>query len=332
LFRTIGPKRTRLVAQIVAAVIGAAFVIGLQVAAIQSYGTISRFSVLQSAALVRHAPAISSAFWWPARAALGDAAALAVLLSVGLLMAGLAVAIFSPRFGDYVVAAAGVVQARRRQRDGRNFRGGSPMRALRQKEWALLKRDPWLVSQTLMQLLYLLPPALLLWKSFAHGGGALVLLVPVLVMAAGQLAGGLSWLAISGEDAPDLVATAPVAPWAIMRAKIEAVMSGIALVFAPFVLLLALVSPYSALIAALGIAIAAASATAIQLWFRTQAKRSHFRRRQTSSRMATFAEAFSSITWAAAAALAAAGTWLAVITGLIALMVLAGTRLLAPRA
>ena len=39
LFRTIGPKRTRLVAQIVAAVIGAAFVIGLQVAAILSYGT-----------------------------------------------------------------------------------------------------------------------------------------------------------------------------------------------------------------------------------------------------------------------------------------------------
>ena len=42
LFRVIGPKRTRLVAQILAAVIGAAFVIGLQVAAILSYGTLSR--------------------------------------------------------------------------------------------------------------------------------------------------------------------------------------------------------------------------------------------------------------------------------------------------
>ena len=332
LFRTIGPKRTRLAAQIVAAVIGAAFVIGLQVAAIQSYGTISRFSVLQSAALLRHAPEIDSAVWLPARAALGDAAALAGLLGAGLLMAGLAVAVFSPRFGDYVVAAAGVAQSRRHQRAGGNFRGGSAVRALRWKEWALLRRDPWLVSQTLMQLLYLLPPALLLWKSFAHGSGALVLLVPVLVMAAGQLAGGLSWLAISGEDAPDLVATAPVQPAAIMRAKIEAVMAAIALVFAPFVLALALVAPTFALTAALGIAVAAGSATAIQLWFRSQAKRSHFRRRQTSSRMATFAEAFSSITWAATTALAAAGTWLAVMTGAVALMVLAGTRLLAPRA
>ena len=67
----------------------------------------------------------------------------------------------------------------------------------------------WLVSQTLMQILYLLPPAFLLWRSF-EGSEALLVLVPVLVMAAGQLAGGLAWLAISGEDAPDLVASAPV--------------------------------------------------------------------------------------------------------------------------
>ncbi|WP_204307097.1 hypothetical protein, partial [Klebsiella aerogenes] len=68
---------------------------------------------------------------------------------------------------------------------------------------------PWLMSQTLMQMLYLLPPALLLWQSFGEGGNPAPLIVPVLVMAAGQLAGGLAWLAISGEDAPDLVATAP---------------------------------------------------------------------------------------------------------------------------
>src|ERR671931_212086 len=102
---------------------------------------------------------------------------------------------------------------------------------LRRKEWTLLKRDPWLLSQTLMQVLYLLPPALLLWRSFGEGDGALVLLVPVLVMAAGQLAGGLAWLAISGEDAPDLVATAPVPPRQIVQAKVEAVIGGIALVF-----------------------------------------------------------------------------------------------------
>jgi ABC-2 type transport system permease protein len=195
----------------------------------------------------------------------------------------------------------------------------------------LLRRDPWLASQTLMQLLYLLPPALLLWKSFSGGDSALVLLVPVLVMAAGQLAGGLAWLAISGEDAPDLVATAPVPRSAIVCAKVEAVMAIVALVFAPFLVALAVAEPLFAGIAAVGIAIATVSSAAIQLWFRTQARRSQFRRRQTSSRLATFAEAFASITWAATAALAAAGTWIAVVTGVIALMLLGGTRLMAPR-
>lgn len=40
LFRTIGASRTRLVAQILAAIIGAGFVIALQIAAIVSYGTL----------------------------------------------------------------------------------------------------------------------------------------------------------------------------------------------------------------------------------------------------------------------------------------------------
>ena len=56
LFRLIGPKRTRLVAQIVAAVIAAVFIIGLQVAAILSHGTLSRMVFLESDTLVALVP------------------------------------------------------------------------------------------------------------------------------------------------------------------------------------------------------------------------------------------------------------------------------------
>jgi ABC-2 type transport system permease protein len=331
LFKTIGPKRTRFVAQIVAAVIGAAFVIGLQVGAILSYGTLSRVDILKSDAFVALAPEPGSLLYWPARAMLGDEAALAGVVAISLILLGAVVMIFSPRFGDHAIAAASAANAVTRQRRwSTTFRAASPKRALRHKEWKLLLRDPWLMSQTLMQILYLVPPALLLWKSFGEGG-ALLVLVPVLVMAAGQLAGGLAWLAISGEDAPELVATAPVPARQIMCAKIEAVMGGIAIVFAPFVAVLALLSPFHAVAATIGIVIAAASATQIQLWFRNQAKRSHFRRRQISSRTATFAEAFSSIIWAATAALVAAGTWLAVVTAAIAVGILIGARLVSPR-
>ncbi|MFZ0607856.1 MAG: permease [Xanthobacteraceae bacterium] len=331
LFRVVGPKRTRFVAQVVAAVIGAAFVIGLQMAAILSSGSISRSVLLQSQTLLAHLPDAGSLVWWPARAALGDAVALLGILALSFALLAMTIVLVAPRFGEYAVVAAGVQAAGIVQRRSRSFRRTTPQQSLRLKEWILLRRDPWLVSQTLMQMLYLIPPALLLWRSFDGGHGAYQLLVPVLVMAAGQLAGGLAWLAISGEDAPDLVASAPIPSGSVVRAKIEAVLGVVAVVFAPLVAVLAMVSPWHAFITGLGIVVAAAAATSIQLWFRTQAKRSQFRRRQVSSRLATFAEAFSSIGWAATAAVAAASLTLAVAPAVLALLVVGGTWFMSPR-
>ena len=189
LFRTIGPKRTRFCAQIVAALIGASFAIGVQFAAILSYGTPSRVVLLQSAALTRYAPDVGSILWWPARAILGDLLALAFVLSIGTVMLTATICIFTPCFRQLALVTGGMSQnSRRRGRRSFRFRGTGPRWALRRKEWMLLLRDPWLISQTLMQLLYLLPPAFLLWRSFYNGGAASALLVPILIIAAGQLA------------------------------------------------------------------------------------------------------------------------------------------------
>jgi ABC-2 type transport system permease protein len=331
LFRTIGAKRTRLIAQIAAAVVGAAFVIGLQIAAITSNGTMSRFAVLASDPIIALAPEPGSILWWPARAILGDITALSALLAASFVLLLATILLLAGRFADCATQAADVTGGPSApQTTQASFRSMSPRLALRRKEWALLRRDPWLMSQTLMQLLYLVPPAVMLWRSFGGHNGGEVLLVPILVMAAGQLSGGLAWLAISGEDAPDLVATAPVRANQIIRAKIEAVLGVVAILFGPFVLALACLAPLEAAVAAAGIALASLSSIAIQLWFRVQAKRSHFRRRQTSSRVATFAEAFSSIAWAATAAVAATGSAIAVIPGAVAFLILAGVRKLAP--
>jgi ABC-2 type transport system permease protein len=330
LFRVIGPRRTRFVAQVVAAVVGAAFVIGIQVAAIMSYGTLSQLAFLASDTFIDSAPAANSLAYWPARAILGDLSALIPVAAVGAALLALTIATFSGRFGEHAIAAAGAGHGATSRARARAFRAGSAAAVLRRKEWTLLRRDPWLMSQTLMQILYLLPPALMLWKSFGDGAGALLILVPILVMAGGQLAGGLAWLAISGEDAPELVATAPVSRRAVIRAKIEAVLSALALVFAPLLLGLALVAPTQAAITAAFLAVAAIAATTIQLWFRVQAKRSTFRRRHTASRIATFAEAFSSIGWAGTAALAASGMWQAAVTAVLTLGVLGVTRLISP--
>jgi ABC-2 type transport system permease protein len=331
LFRLIGPRRTRFVAQILAAIIGAAFVIGVQFAAISSFGTMSRVAALQSAAIAELAPDVGSILWWPARAVLGGKLALATLVGLSLIAMAGTIALFAPRFGPLVLAAGAVAQdTTPHKRRPARFHNSAPMQALRRKEWILLVRDPWLMSQTLMQLLYLLPAAFLLSRSFYDSGGTSSLLVPVLIMAAGQLGGGLAWLAVSGEDAPELIASAPISRARVLRAKVEAVLGGIAMIFVPFVVVFALFAPFAAIVTLGGVIIAAGSATAIQFWFRTQARRSLFRRRQVSSRLATFSEALSSTGWAGTGALAALGTGLAIVPGILVLLILGGAWLISP--
>ena len=113
-------------------------------------------------------------------------------------------------------------------------------------------------------------------------------------------------------------------------AKVEAVIGMIALIFAPIVVVLTLDAAYAGIVCGLGVLSAAAAATIVQLCFRVQARRSQFRRRQTSSRLATFAEAVSSIAWAATTALAAAQTWAALGTAAVAFGILAGVWLISP--
>jgi ABC-2 type transport system permease protein len=338
LFDLIGARRTRLAAQIVAAVIGSAFIIAIQVVAIVSIGTMSQSAFFHSESVLAHAPSLDSALWLPARAILGDPIPLLVVLTIGLAMFAVPVLLLAGQLGDYAMAAASADLALGRStRAGftslflGRFRKSSGAQLLRRKEWVLLLRDPWLASQSLMQLLYLIPPAIFLWRSYGETQGALIVLAPVLTMAAGQLGGGLAWLAVSGEDAPDLIASAPISDRRMILAKVQSVLLAILLVFAPFLIAMAGRSLEIAGIVAVGIALAAASSTLIQVWFRSQAKRRYFRRRQTSSRIATFAEAFSSVAWAGSAAIAASGSWIALGPTVIALLVLAGAWLIRPK-
>ena len=125
--------------------------------------------------------------------------------------------------------------------------------------------------------------------------------------------------------------SAPLPPSRVTRAKVEVVLIVIAAIFAPLIAALAFASVTQAAVTALGVIIATISAAAIQLWFRVQAKRSQFRRRQTSSRLATFAEAFCSIGWAATAALAVTIPVAAVVSGAMTVAILATTWKISPR-
>lgn len=311
LFKTMGAKRTRLISQIVAAIVGAGFIIGIQISAIASLNSVSRISFFQSDLMIAISPHLDHWIWVPAKGAMGSALPLleTAVISFGILL--LVIVAVSGKFGEYVVTAAGVSQSSQSQKWRKpKFRMRSTRVALILKEWKLLLRDHWLISQTLMQVLYLAPPAYMLWQGFGGAGAMASVALPVMVMATGQLAGGLAWLAISGEDAPQLVQTAPIARGAVIQAKVEAVLGAIGILVSPVIIFMAFLDLHLALIAVAGTAAATVSATMIQLWFRSQANRSSFRRRQTSSKVATLSEAFSSILWAGATGLLAVGSWL----------------------
>ena len=322
LFATIGARRTRIVAQITAAVVSASFLIGIQALAIVSFGSVSRWSVLSSDWLRSQTPEIDSLIWLPSLAVTGNPGALMIVLGVALIALGSATYVGSRQFRNHVLSAASVGDARAKPVAGvHGFRVRSAFLSFMVKEWKLLARDPWLLSQTLMQVFYLIPPGLMLWITYGDNNPMSAIIAPVVVMAISQLAGGLAWLAISGEDAPDLINTAPIPRHTRVFSKVSAVLLIVQVVAFPFIAAMALLSLWGGLITALGVLLGATCAIAIQMIFHVPTKRTMFRRRQVASKASTFCEAIASILCAASAGVLAAGHYFFVIIPIFFLVI-----------
>jgi ABC-2 type transport system permease protein len=98
---------------------------------------------------------------------------------------------------------------------------------MRSKEWVLLRRDPSLMTQVAKQMMMMVPAMLVVWNlsSLTYAWLGLVLLV-------GQLAGALAWLAVSTEEAADLLATAPVRRSDVLSAKLQSALIPVAVIMA----------------------------------------------------------------------------------------------------
>jgi len=259
-------------------------VIGLQIAAMFSTGTLSRMAFLPFVLRNGARTGIHSLFWWPARAALGDG--------------GASVRSFGERrdVSRRHVWAAPALRLRMaagsipREAPAPGRRAVLPSRhaagALRRKEVRLLLRDPWLMSQSLMQLLYLLPPA-----CFCGGASRCRQRSRDLRTGAdhGRQASwpaGLAWLTISARRARS-VSSAPIALSQLLKAKVETVLGAIGLVFFPFVLLWLSCRRRTRWWQRAVIAAAALSSTPHTLWFRSR-EAQPVPPPHTSSRIATF--------------------------------------------
>ncbi len=311
LFWTIGPKSTRVFAQILAGFIGAAFFIATQ---LQNFtGDRDRAAMFQ-ALLERLTPMLgdpANVLSLPARAAFGalDAFSLWAIAAVGLYLA--AVWWYASRFAVDAASIAGL-GARRRRVDGRRRRMRAGIwRSLVRKEWRLLARDPLLLSQILLQMLYLIPLFLVFATRLGDeeiGRIAVAGFSAGFVLLVTSLAASLAWLTVSAEDAPDLIASAPVSRDRVDNAKAFAAALPAAVLLAPPVLGTAIVvSPMAGLWLLLGGAAAILSTCLIAVWHQTPGSRKDFRRRSRGSLMLNFGRVFVSMGWIGATGLAVAG-------------------------
>ncbi len=308
LFLATGPRRARLFGQIAATAIGASAVLAAQVVAVLPEGmratTLATFTPRANAD-----GELQGLLWAPVRAAAGDPHAVLVWTAFGAVVFALACLAFGERFARAAIASAGAPAHAGAAARGTSRFGASASTALRIKERRVVWRDPWLMSQLLLQAAYTTPLAVILWRGGGPTGTVGVAFTPPLVVIAAQLAGALSWIALSAEDAPDFLATAPLARAVIERAKITAIGQPIALLLALPLAALAFASPWAGFCALLCGAGAIASAALVNLWRQSPSRRGLVLRRHSQSKLVGMMEHLVSILWAVATTTAVIGSW-----------------------
>ena len=322
LFATIGPRATRVTAQVLGALIGASLILIFQIPNLAPRADrAATFQRLLDSLSRLDLPAAHPMFV-PARAFMGDAHALIAWSIAAVLAFVLAAAWFSRRFAS---DAAAVLSAGPRRRAAsvrtRPFRGGVTV-SLLLKEWRLLRRDPVLLSQILLQLIYLVPLALTLTGSRGHTSPAFIGLMGGAIAAiAASLTASLAWITVSAEDAPDLVAAAPLERGAIDLGKLLAAATPVIVLAAGGAALIAVESATAGAWTLAGAMCAALSAGLIGVWHQEPGSRKDFRRRPRASWTAQLGQSAVAIGWAAATGIVAGGLppALALIPGLIAL-------------
>ncbi len=324
LFALIGPRRARTVAQILAMLIGAVVALGIQaIAVLPSDLRSALLGGLDMGALAVAGP-FDHAIATVLHAARGDITAIVVLLAPAVALFGLAAGTLGPAFTSSVLRSAGADltphRSAGRHRQTR-FRAEASA-SIRAKELKLLTRDPWVLGQLLLQMVYTLPVALILWRSGVGQENPAVAFTPSLVIIAAQLSGSLAWIAISGEDAPEFMATAPVTRAAVEMRKLEVIAMLVGGLLLVPLAVLTVSAPLAGCVALLFCAAASISCALINLWHPTDGRRRAFMRRHAQSKLIGLFEHTLLLLWAIGGAVAQIKPVLGLLPALVAGLVL----------
>jgi len=275
--RFAGPRGARTLGQIVAAVAGGAVFLMSQIANLRgSGGGRSAYDQLYQ---WMTAHGYGSIGWTaiPASAAFGDPLPIVLLLGGTALLFALTVTAMNGLFLSAYRAGGVRLSPRRRARGGiaRHFHPGL-FGTVFAKEWKLLARDPALVFQVVLRLIYLVP-------LFFVGLNNKVAFAPGLafmaVVIAGQMIGSLAWLTVSAEDTPDLLKVAPIDKAAVDRAKMIAAIAMAAPLIVILPVVIALTTPIGALVTLAMTLLGGWLTGILEVRFGKPAPRSSFKRR-----------------------------------------------------
>lgn len=296
LVRLLGARRTRVLAQVLGAVAGALLFLVSQAYSLLMQGS-DAGRTERALRLAAETPwlAPDSALWLPGRAVLGEPLPMLGMALLGVAAFALTAGRTHRFFVHGLQEAAGSARAVSKPAGELRMRfRRSLFDAIVVKEWRLIARDPHLISQVLLQLVYLAPLLFLILRRNDAPGPAIG---AGLALLSSSLTASLAWLIVLAEDAPDLLQSSPAAGRTIALAKLAAsVMPPLLLVALPL-LWLVVRAPLAGALISFVVTAAVLGAALIVTWQGRPAKRSDFKTRGKENFLCMAFESVNTLSW-----------------------------------
>ncbi len=297
LVKLLGVRRAKVTAQVVGALIGALAFIVSQAGNFFSPST--RKAMLEwfkERTQSGEALGPDSFAWWPARAFVGE-----ILPQLGFALVAVALFWFTVnltyrRFVSGTQESTGSTVKRSEKPvsiAADQFHRGLISTVL-WKEWKLILRDPQIISQTLLQVLYLVP-MLILGLTGKHASW---LIIPGCVVLTAMLVGNLAWLTLAAEDAPDIVGTSPVPVSKMRYYKALAALIPVWLMLLPLALFWLFRDPAAAFVLVLCATGATMSSAMCHIWNPRKGDRRDIKTRHKQNMVTNLIESLSAFGWA----------------------------------
>lgn len=221
LVRWMGARRARVFAQLLNLLLSALFFLGLQLPNVMLSGNHPLGVWRQVEGWFAEGSLLSadSPLWFPVRAMFFDVPA--VLLTF-LVSGGLAWLTVETLHRSFLQGTQQSLTLKRRTAIAPvRFQSGLN-RIVLQKEWRIIRRNPYLISQTFLSFIFLIPLlAIVLRNRSVAGMPSLSLVVATaLPLMGSSLVSALTVIATSGEEAPDLLRSSPARGDRLRRLKL----------------------------------------------------------------------------------------------------------------